>query len=306
MSMDCDTQGSTTAMRLDWPGEGWIQRILRHVCVPGDFPSLEYVSVDVRSFTALNVDLAGMFDTVSRMLIEMDVITPSDLVQFLTSAESEVGFNPRDDLLELLTGEFVFIVDDVDPSEALPIPGADAVNYALIVGLGDGVAFTTLVDGVIRKLGFHVGRKSEEFQGFQVYQVPMPIMTLSLGYAVLDDMAVLSLSPTMLRDVLRRKASADLPGITGSERYHEAVARVRAGYGMIGFSDTASDMKSMLRTLSNLDEYVDEDTDEDSPLRWLARLLLPDEALVDDYFTGGTASVCTIDESGVYFESAGP
>jgi hypothetical protein len=75
---------------------------------------------------------------------------------------------------------------------------------------------------------------------------------------------------------------------------------------MIGFSDTASDMKSLLRTLANLDELVDENTDLDSPLRWLARLPLPDESLVDDYFTGGTASVCTIDESGVYFESAGP
>jgi hypothetical protein len=46
--------------------------------------------------------------------------------------------------------------------------------------------------------------------------------------------------------------------------------------------------------------------DLEGPMAWLAELPLPDDALIDDFFTGGTASVCTIDENGVYFESAGP
>jgi hypothetical protein len=306
MSMECGATGSTAALRLDWPGDGWIQQIMRNLCKPGPFPSARYVSADVSGFTAINADLPGMFDTVSKMLIDMRAITPADLVHFLAESEGSLGFNPREDLLELFTGEFIVIMDDVEAAEALPFVAGDSSNYALIVGLNDGAACTTLVDGVIRKSGFHVGRKSEEFQGFQVYQVPMPMMPVSLGYAILDDMAVLSLSPTMLRDVLRRRASGNLPNITGTTKYVEAVAKVKPGYGMIGFSDTASDMKQLVRTLRTLPGLIQAEVGDMNPLAWLAQLPLPDESLIDEHFTGGTASVCTIDKRGFSFESAGP
>ncbi|MHC5209094.1 MAG: hypothetical protein ACYTG2_00065 [Planctomycetota bacterium] len=306
MNLQCGEDGSTAAMRLDWPGDGWVPQIMRHLCAPGSFPAARYVPAEARSFTAFNADLPGMFDTVSRMLIDMKAITPTDLVQFLTETETDLGFNPRDDLLELFTGEFVLVTDDVDPSEALPIVTGDSTNFALIVGLHDGDSFTTLLDGLVRKTGFHVGRKSEEFQGFQVYQVPMPITTISLGYAVLDDMAVISLSPTMLRDILRRRASSDLPTMIGTDKYLEAIQRVGPEHGMIAFSDTASDMKQLLRTLRTLPDLVGEAGGENGPLEWLKALPLPDDSLIDEHFSGGTVSVCTIDENGITFESAGP
>lgn len=306
MNVQCGQAGSTAALRMDWPGDGWIQRILRHLWQPGDFPAARCVPAGVRSMVAFNADLPGMFDTVSRMLIEMRTITPAELVEALTQAEAELGFNPREELLELLTGEFIVVTDDVDASEALPFVAGETTNVALIVGLHDGEAFTTLIDGLVRKFGFHVGRKSEEFQGFTVYQVPVPVLPISLGYAVLDDMVVLSLSPTMLRDILRHKASPDLPSLIGSANYLEAVGRVQPGYGMIGYSDTASDMKQLLRTIRTLPDLIGEAGGSHNPLAWLQQWPLPDESAIDEYFSGGTVSVCTIDARGLSFESAGP
>jgi hypothetical protein len=75
---------------------------------------------------------------------------------------------------------------------------------------------------------------------------------------------------------------------------------------MIGFSDTASDMKQLVRTLRTLPGLIQAEVGDMNPLAWLAQLPLPDESLIDEHFTGGTASVCTIDKRGFSFESAGP
>jgi len=63
----------------------------------------------------------------------------------------------------------------------------------------------------------HAARKKSEFQGFEVYSVP--IMPMTLHYAIVDDVAVLSLSPTLLQDVLRRKSDKELKNLAADPSF---------------------------------------------------------------------------------------
>jgi hypothetical protein len=306
MNLHCDEAGSRAALRLDWTGDGWIPRLSRQVCRPGTFRSLAYVPADCRGVQALQSDPAGLFDAVVKMLIEFGELSPADLVEGLTDFEAELGFNPREDLLELLDGELVFMVSDVDQSEAFPFTPMDPINFAAIMGLVDGEEMRTLVDGVIRRMGLHVGLRSEEFLGYMVTYLPL-IPGFSLYYAILDDMVVVSMSPTMVHDVLRRRSSADLPSMRSAADFRQVADRLQGGYGLLGYSDSAAELKSALRMLKGFPEFFGAQGQAvPGELAWLAQMPWPEESVVDKYFSGGTASALTIDETGLMFESIGP
>ena len=133
------------------------------------------------------------------------------------------------------------------PYERLMI-AQDNVNYALIVGLADGEAVRTLVDTAVQNSAFRAGIKREEFQGFDVYKITL-MMGIFINWTVTDDMAVVSASPSMVQDVLRRKAAGDLPTVAGDEHFKQALSAHSDTYSVITYADAASTFNSQIEQL---------------------------------------------------------
>lgn len=304
----CGPKGSFAALRLDWPGDGWIPRMLRNFFQPGDFTRLRFAPATARGVDALRIDLPGVFDGVVKVLIESGAQTPAEIVASLQEAQDFLGFDPREDLLEQFDGEFVLISGDVDPQEALPSM-TEALNVALIAGLNDPAAFQAFLDGIIHRRGLHVTHSTEDFEGatlhFQtLFPLPMPIC-----YAIVDDMLVLSGAPSLVRQIVHQRNAPETPGLTALPAYREAIAVLHPGYGLLGYSDAAADMRSLLRFLEKAPQMFGEhqvDADASGLLTWLSQVPLPDESIVEKYFHGGTATAFTVDDNGLYLESAGP
>jgi len=304
MRMQCGPQGSRAALRLDWPGDGWIPRMLRNFFQPGAFPRLRDAPAASRGVNAMRIDLVGLFDGVIKLLIESGQKSPAEIVRGLQEAEDFLGFNPRDDLLDQFDGEFVLVTGDVDDSEALPALH-QALNVAVIAGLRDAGAFNSFLEGIIHRRGLHVAHRTEEFEGatlhFQtLFPLPVPIC-----YAIVDDTLIVSGAPGLVRQIVHQHGTAGAQGLVESPAYREAVSALRPGYGLLGYSDAASDMKSLLHFLRNAPEMFGDD-DQAGLLGWLASVPLPDDSVVDRYFKGGTATALTVDRGGLYVESAGP
>ena len=131
--------------------------------------------------------------------------------------------------------------------------------------------------------------------------VPIPIC-----YSIVDDMLVVSGSPAMVRQVVHQRNTPDAPTLIELPAYREAVASLRPGYGLLGYSDAAADAKSVLRVLRELPKMMQNEEFDTDVLDWLRELPLPADAVVDRYFHGGTATALTVDQSGIFLESAGP
>ncbi|HZM00370.1 MAG TPA: hypothetical protein VFD43_08975, partial [Planctomycetota bacterium] len=305
MRSQCGPQGSYGALRLEWPGNGWIPRMMRNFFQPGDFPRLRYVPAAAHGVNAFRVDLAGLFDQVIKLLIESGEHSPAEVVRGLQEAEEFLGFNPRDDLLEAFDGEFVLVSGQVDESEALPALH-EALNVAMIAGLRDAAEFDAFLADLIHRRGLRVAHRTEVFEGATIHYQSLFPLPVPICYAIVDDTLVLSGAPGLVRQIVHQRRAPEAPGLAELPAYREAVAALRPGYGLLGYSDAASDMKSLLRFLKQAPEMFSGEEDETGMLAWLAHVPLPDEAVVDKYFQGGTATALTVDQAGLSLESVGP
>ena len=300
----CSPQGSYGALKLDWPGNGQIPRMLRNFFQPGDFPRLRYAPANARGVDALRVDLAGLFDAVLKTINESGA-SPADVTKGLQEVEEFLGFNPRDDLLELFDGEFVFVTGQIVEDHSMP-GLADALSVAMIAGLRDAPQFATFIEDLVHRRGLHVTQETEEYEGVTIYCQNLYPLPMPICYAILDDMLVLSGSPAMVRQIVHQRNTPDAPTLVELPAYRQAVAALRPGYGLIGYSDAASDVKSLLRVLRDLPDMMHDDDIDPHILGWMKALPLPPDEVVDRYFRGGTATAMTFDQSGLFFESAGP
>ncbi len=306
--------GSRLDMRLDWTGNGWIPTFARLMCVSGPAETLAAVPADCRSSITARLDFGGLFDATIKALIDAEQVTMPEVVEFLTEAEEMLGFNPRDDLLDALDGEVTFVTCEVDPEDTLPGMHEDPQNFVLIIGLTDGVRVNTLIEDAVHRTGLHAARKRAEFQGYEMFSVPMPLPGFQINYAVLPDMAVFSMSGTLLQDVLRRKASPDLPALSANKDFKLRLGSLSRLPGLLQYTDTAANMKGALRALSNMTDMLaemgEELTDELPQLAGLLSLLsdLPptDEALIDKHFQGASVSAMSVDAQGVLEQAVSP
>jgi hypothetical protein len=129
----------------------------------------------------------------------------------------------RKDFLDHLDGRIAIFAAQVDPSEAIPLFGAEGppISMCAVVGVKAAEPLRASLDRAMRMVGLHAARKKSEFQGFEVYSVP--VMPFTLHYAILDDFAVISLSPTLLQDVLRRKSDKELKNLATDASFKREV-----------------------------------------------------------------------------------
>ncbi len=297
-------------LSLDWGGGGWIPSFMRLLCVSGPASTLDAVPQDCRSAMAARLDFGGLFDTAVKALMESGEVEMSDVTGFLAESEEMLGFNLRDDLLDALDGQVTVVTAEVDASEAFMGTEADPQNYALLIGLADGQRINTLVEATVRKMGLHAARQRQEFQGYEMYSVPV-FPGIEVNYAILPDMAVISLSGTLLQDVLRRKAGGDLPDLAGDQDFSARAASLLREPGMLQYTDTAGSVKGLFRALGGMSEMF-EGFARGAPdeLAGLFSLLtdLPrvDEAVIEKHFAGASVTAMAVDEQGLRVQTVSP
>jgi len=307
MNSGYEKTGSRMRLRLDWWGSGWIQTFARLACVSGPPTTLSVVPADCLSAFAARLDFGGLFDAVVKALIDSGAVTMPDVVGFLTEAEESLGFNPREDLLDALDGQVTLVSCAVPPEDAIPGLEGDPQNMLLLVGLKDGARVNGIIEDAVRRTGLHAARKRAEFQGYEMFSMPV-FPGFELHYAVLPDLAVLSLSGALLQDVLRRKAGDDLPTLAKDKEFQARLASLSHAPGLLEYQDTAANVKAAFRALDSVGELLKHL--ENSELAGLIGLVtgLPpvDEALIDKHFKGATVAVVSVDENGLMMEVASP
>jgi|GEM_PF-2977835 len=260
---------------------------------------------DVNTAFAANLDLGGAFDAGLELIAALDAQLALELIQDMAEMEGEQGFHAKDDLLDGLDGQFLLFVSEVERSEALPSDGGDPVNFLLAAGLTDGEQTRALIDGVVRKNGMHAARTRVEFEGYDLYLIPMgPVFTLA--YAVLDDLLVLSASATLVQEVLRRKADPELPSLASSQDFVTARALLPGDASIISYARAGDDIRSVLNALEELQRSGTLLVNPLKPpmrlppelLEFLRALPLPDEDVVAAHAQGAELSVLVLDERG--------
>jgi hypothetical protein len=306
-------QGSRGAARVEWPGKGWIPGFGRLLLGGGGESLLASVPGDALSVFCARTDFGGLFDGAMKAMIDSGQMQPSEATDFLAQTEEQLGFNIRDDLIEALDGRVAFVSAKVPAEERLPMSQGDPQNFAALIGLSDGKQLSTLLDGVLRSTGLIAARQRLEFQGFELFSVPL-MPGMSINYSVTPDLLVASLSSTLVQDVLRRKAgSGDLPVLAENPDYKSRRALLAGCNGLLQYSNAAASMKGLASLLDGLREMVKvqaEEPDASNPFSLFAASLqsLPplDPALFDKHFKGATLVCVSADEGGFSMESTSP
>jgi hypothetical protein len=312
-SMTWSAAGTRTDARLDWAGEGWIPSFLRLLLGPGAESLFSAVPAGCLSASAGKAEFAAIFDEAMKALVKSGAIQPSDATDFLAQSEQELGFNLRDDLLDALDGRVAFVTCKVPPEERFPMSAGDPQNVVLMLGLKDGAHVNTLVEGVLKKTGLAAARQRTEFQGFELFNVPI-MPGVGVNYALLPDLAVLSSSSTLVQDVLRRKAGgADLPVLSADADYKARRAQISGQPGIVDYSNSAESMKSMLGLLDVAKAELKSEAEHarpDNPVGLFASFLvaLPpfDKAVIDAHFKGATVVAAGADAGGFTMQSTSP
>jgi len=315
-SLTLGADGSDWSAGMEWQGEGWIPDFMRMLCQSGETRTLAFVPADCRSATVVHMDLPGLFDGIVGMLLDLRVMTPADITEALTGTEEVLGFNPRDELLELFDGEVAVVTVGTDREDAFPGTTLDPVNFGLLLGLADGAALAALVDDAIDASGLRAARIRESFEGMTIDHITV-LPPLALHYAILDDVLLASQSDSVLRSMLRLHANPDGPSLAALPSFRQALARLPAPHGMLSYSDTAAQLEGAIRSLKMLPEFLAgisagmHGADRDAlewmqGMDWLMSMPLPDPAVVRRYINGPTLTTVVVDEHGARLRSIGP
>jgi hypothetical protein len=306
-----DAQGMRSRAHIEMPGDGWIQGVLRALCGPGAVGHPDSAAADCQSMLVWHMEPGALFDLGLKIALDTGMLAPDELAAGLASMEEEMGFDLREDLLALCDGQVTTIIDETDVSEALPGTEDAPMNFAMLVGVSDSKAFNGCIEDLIRSHGLHAGRQMQEFQGHEIYSVPLP--PIAIQYCMLPDALVISMSSTMLQDVLRHRAAADLPSLGNGESYPAALAAVSPRPGMLIYADAGKSTASSFETLHGAMQQASGAIDDGpalAPLRavleFLSSVELPDEATVRKHLRGGSITTVTVDDRGLWMESFQP
>ncbi|HEX5009391.1 MAG TPA: hypothetical protein VFY71_03235 [Planctomycetota bacterium] len=232
---------SHSVVRVDWPAGSPVRDALGRFVTGGSQGSLLALVPERPLFACgLVASWEDAFDDIVRCVMvggQMDAATVS---AGLAEMHDALGFDLKDDLLARLDGRVAFAMADVPQGEGLALPGMGPLfekrNMLLALGVSDADGLRELIDAQLRKAGLHATRQCTDMLGFQVCHVPV-FPGVALDYAILPDVLLLSASPTLVQDALRRSATPDLPDLVARKDVASGLAALHAQPGFVGYAD---------------------------------------------------------------------
>jgi hypothetical protein len=225
-----DGRGARLETHLAWH-DGWLPKLAMAWFTPDDGALLKLVPADALQVLTLHLDLVAGMDKASEAKKELKSLPLLGIPIGTDDAPpptpdgaapgAEAPFDARKDVIDHLDGRVALFTATVDESEALPgglFDEKTPTNAALVLGVKNAEALRATIDKLLRMQGWHAIRKRSEFEGFEVFSLPLGPMTLN--YAIVADFLVLSPSATLLQDVLRRKSHVELPNLASNAVFH--------------------------------------------------------------------------------------
>jgi hypothetical protein len=241
---------SRSVMRIDWPSGSPLRDALARFVAGSSRRSLLALSPEnpLVAF-GLGADWEAAFDDIVRCVMVGGRLDAATVTEGLSGMHAELGFDLRDDLLGRLDGRAALLMADVPELEGLSLPGMGALfakrNVLLALGVSDADGLRELLEARLRKAGLHATRKCTDLLGFQVCHVPI-FPGLALDYALLPDVLLISTSPTLVQDALRRSATPDLPDLDARKDVTAALAALHAHPGFVAYADTTEWMMATM------------------------------------------------------------
>jgi hypothetical protein len=302
-----------------WVDDGWVHTTGRvAVAEPDGMWSVVAAAIDdqrcrlldlvppgVATAFAADVDLGAAFDAGLELAASIDPEVGLGIITDMAEMEAEMGFHPKDDLIDGLNGQIMLFMSEVDVTEALPLGGGEPMNFCVAAGLYDGEEMRRLVDALVRRNGLHAARTRVEFEGYDLYLIPLG-PGLNLAYAVLDDLLVLSASPTLVQDVLRRKANPELLSLASSDFFGEARSKLPEDETFVQYARAGDSIRTVFTMLKEMQrtgaiQFNPLEPPEELPeemLVFLRALTLPEGDVVERHVGGAEVAVWRLDEAG--------
>ncbi len=310
-----DADGASTGMGVTW-GEGGLLSDFLTAIIGEESPNLmNMVPASVYGANALSLSPVDMFDETVRSIVELSEVSLADVVAQMAELDAQLGFSLRDDLLANLSGQVAFFTAPVDQAEALPLgvpPELGPLNYGLVLGLEDGEAMRTLVDGLIEGSPLRASVKQDDFLGWKLKSMPapVPIPGIKLNWVIADDFAVMSLAPSLVHDVVRRKSSPDLPSVGNDEEYLAELERHPARHTMVTYGDPAYGFNNLLISIKSglAAMLAGGGLGGEAPplLIYLSGMELLERELVETYLDRPAVGTLAVDEVGLVGLNTGP
>ena len=252
-----------------------------------EFPATDltppaWVGADAPAYSAMNWDASGAYTALTEMT---DAILgkPGTAEQQVAAISKELGFHLKDDLIDLLDGQIIFLSDVKADSEPV------AQRMLIALKIKDSAKFQETLNTLLAKAGSAVTER--DFEGSKVYDISAPDPNMSPALTLSKDNLFVSTHADMLESALRTSREETL---ADSKKFQEIKKLFPAKNSMISYSDTAKNLKPYYDMLkSGKLDGVTEGTFNSS--------LFPDFDKISKYLTiSGTYTVP--DEKGVYTE----
>jgi len=310
-----DMNAKETRLELvqSWSGKGLLADLVRGWLAGADFSLLKLLPAEIEQALALHVDFARGMAAAEAIGKALGEAPPEAAAGGAGEDGAPAPLDPRKDFLDHLDGRVVLFGAQVEQEEAIPFPGLQKpIGLCIVLGVKSADPLRASLEKFLRSMGMHAARKKSEFQGFEVYSVP--VMPLNVHYAILDDVAVISSSLAMLQDVLRRKSDPELKNLAAEAGFKREFDAMTPGASLLVWSRAnpsamVSNAASIAMPMGLLGEG--DDGGGSSPAQVMKRALFEllqafgtiDPAVVAKRLPPGTVLGLGADAQGIHLES---
>lgn len=250
-------------------------------CPATDLTPPSWVSSSAPAYTAFNWDAVGAYNALTEMV---DTISgqPGMAAQQIGQAEKQIGFHPKDDLIDHLAGPIVML-GDVNP-EGTQV----AQKFLVALKIKDEAAIQETLNVLLQKAGSQV--TDRDFEGVKIYDIKSPNEDISPAVAIAKDNLFISSHADMLEAALR---SSD-ESLASTPNFKKVAKLMPSNCSAISFSDLRKQLKPTYDMLKSgkLDGVTEGKLDFSD---------FPEFEKIEKYFSI-SGSYTIPDENGVYSE----
>ena len=252
---------------------------------PTDLTPPNWVGASTPQYTAMNWDATGAYVALTEMADTL-MNQPGAAAQQVGQAAQQLGFHPKDDLIDQLDGPIVMLSDIDAKAEQV------AQRVLVAVKLKDSDKFQETLNALLEKAGSAVTER--DFEGTKVYDIQSPNPEMAPALAIAKDHLFVSTHADMLEAALRPNSS-DSDSLAESKDFRQMIKLMPSKVSMLTFSDMAKQLKPTYDMVKSgkLDGLTEGQFNSQ---------ILPDFEKIQKYFST-TGSYTVPDEKGVFSES---
>lgn len=272
---------SKSFMYVEQPTSG----VLRAFEFPAtDLTPPDWVGAAAPQYFAMNWDAAGAYTALTEMADTL-MNKPGAAEQQISGMTSELGFHPKDDLIDHLDGQVIILSDTDGKTEQA------AQKVLIALKLKNSAKFQETLNVLLEKAGSAVTER--EFEGTKVYDIASPDPNMSPAFAISKDNFFVASHTDALEAAIRPSTRSET--LAESKGYIKLKKLFPAKNSMISFSDMAKQVKPYYDMVKSgkLDGATEGQFDAS---------LLPEFEKIEKFLS--TSGAYTVpDEKGVFSES---